>query len=84
MPEALNPFLAFSNEDLNGMEKEVEDILSGDSSSSEEGEEDVEIQITKPESSDDDSLTGKLIDSKAFLHFLLPYLMIFQSSAEFT
>ena len=59
MPEALNPFLAFSNEDLNGMEKEVEDILSGDSSSSEEGEEDVEIQITKPESSDDDSLTGK-------------------------
>ena len=59
MPEALNPFLAFSNEDLNGMEKEVEDILSGDSSSSEEGEEDVEIQVTKPESSDDDSLTGK-------------------------
>ena len=31
MPEALNPFLAFSNEDLNGMEKEVEDILSGKS-----------------------------------------------------
>ena len=62
MPEALNPFLAFSNEDLNGMEKEVEDILSGDSSSSEEGEEeDIEIQVTsKPESSDDDSLTGEV------------------------
>ena len=33
-----DPFLAFSTEDLAGMDKEVEDILSGESESESEGE----------------------------------------------
>ena len=62
MPEAMNPFLAFNKEDMSSMEKEVEDILSGDSSSSDE---DTEATNAKPcckvESSEsEDSLTGEV------------------------
>lgn len=58
LPESMNPFLAFSDEDLKGMDKEVEDILSGDSSSSEDEE---KVEQPKIESSSsEDSLTGEM------------------------
>lgn len=46
LPEALNPFLALSSNDLKGMDEELDEFLS-DSSSSEEGE-------TKDEDEDED------------------------------
>ena len=55
LPEAANPKLAFSNEDLEEMDKEVDDMLTSESSS-DEGE---NVNCNR-ESSDDDSLTGEL------------------------
>ncbi|XP_040565077.1 RNA polymerase II subunit A C-terminal domain phosphatase [Lepeophtheirus salmonis] len=43
LPEAMNPFLAFSSEDLKGMDKEIDDILSGESSSSSSEETENEV-----------------------------------------
>ena len=40
LPETLNPFLAFSSEDLKGMDKEVEDILSNEDSTSSDDDSD--------------------------------------------
>ena len=55
LAEAANPKLAFSNEDLEEMDKEVDDMLTSESSSDdEEGE-----NVLNRESSDD-SLTGEL------------------------
>jgi len=51
-----NPFLTFSSDDLAGMDKEVEDILSGESESSDD--EDDEVGRTGDGSSSEDSLTG--------------------------
>ena len=52
-----DPFLAFSTEDLAGMDKEVEDILSGESDSDSDGEAGV-AGDRDDGSSSDDSLTG--------------------------
>ena len=54
-----DPFLAFSTEDLAGMDKEVEDILSGDSDSDTDGEAGLEGDDVRDDgSSSEDSLTG--------------------------
>ena len=53
-----DPFLAFSTEDLAGMDKEVEDILSGDSDSDSDSEVGLEGDDVKEGSSSEDSLTG--------------------------
>ena len=54
-----DPFLAFSTEDLAGMDKEVEDILSGDSDSDTDGEVGLEgDEVRDDGSSSEDSLTG--------------------------
>ena len=53
-----DPFLAFSTEDLAGMDKEVEDILSGDSDSDSDSEVGLEGDEVKEGSSSEDSLTG--------------------------
>ena len=54
-----DPFLAFSTEDLAGMDKEVEDILSGDSDSDTDGEAGLEgDEVRDDGSSSEDSLTG--------------------------
>ena len=54
-----DPFLAFSTEDLAGMDKEVEDILSGDSDSDTDGEAGLEGNDVRDDgSSSEDSLTG--------------------------
>ena len=52
-------FLAFSNNDLSDMEKEVEDILSEDSSSSEDEQKPLELTKIEPSSSED-SLTAEV------------------------
>ena len=53
-----DPFLAFSTEDLAGMDKEVEDILSGDSDSDTDGDAELEGDDVREGSSSEDSLTG--------------------------
>ena len=53
-----DPFLAFSSEDLAGMDKEVEDILSGDSDSEDDGEGGVAGGSEQEGSESEDSLTG--------------------------
>jgi RNA polymerase II subunit A-like phosphatase len=55
-----DPFMSFSTEDLAGMDKEVEDILSGSGESDSEGEEAEagDGQGGEESSSDADSLTG--------------------------
>ena len=55
LPEAANPKLAFSNEDLEEMDKEVDDMLTSESSSDEEEE-----NVNMNRESSDDSLTGEL------------------------
>jgi len=51
-----NPFLTFSSDDLAGMDKEVEDILSGESDS--DDDDDGDVGQTGDGSSSEDSLTG--------------------------
>ena len=59
MAEA-DPFLAFSSEDLAGMDKEVEDILSGESDSESDGDDGDNDGLGDGDdgSSSEDSLTG--------------------------
>ena len=54
LPEATNPKLAFSNEDLAEMDKEVDDMLTSESSS------DSEPDAKKEHESSEDSLTGEM------------------------
>ena len=62
LPEATNPKLAFSNEDLAEMDKEVDDMLTSESSSDSDPEpEDPEEGCQKDENeSSEDSLTGEM------------------------
>lgn len=55
-----DPFLAFSSEDLAGMNKDVEDFLSGESDSDTDGEAELAADDEEKEdgSSSEDSLTG--------------------------
>ncbi len=61
--DSLDPFLAFSDEDLKGMDAEVEEMLTSESSES-ENEEEPKKKVAKKspdlESSDEDSLTGEM------------------------
>lgn len=54
-----DPFLAFSTEDIEGMDKEVEDILSGESDSDEDGPPGAEDRNSSS-TSEEDSLSGDM------------------------
>ena len=58
MPESTNPFLAFSREDLKGMDKEVEEMLTSDED--EDSSETDSLNKKSTISSEEDSLTGMI------------------------
>jgi RNA polymerase II subunit A-like phosphatase len=57
LPEAMNPFLTFSKDDLSGMGKEVEDELTDSSSSSSENTQ-LKRKANDEDSSSEDSLSA--------------------------